>query len=52
MVVEINTHSVSSKYTLDPIHRMMKSTGTPAERQKTKTNVSETQSIHTELVES
>lgn len=34
VVVEVYTHSVSSKYTLDPIHRMMKSTGTPVERQK------------------
>lgn len=46
IVVEVYTHSVSSKYTLDPIHRTMKSTGTPVERQENKTNVSETPLIH------
>lgn len=47
----INTNSVSSKYTLDPIHRMMKNTGTPVEKQKTKTNISEIQSIRIDWFE-
>lgn len=34
MIVEVYTNSVSSKYTLEPIHRMMKSMGTPEEGQK------------------
>lgn len=28
--IKANTHAVSSKYSLDPIHTLMKSTGTPA----------------------
>lgn len=31
VIVDVYTHSVSSKYSLDPIQRAMKSTGTPVE---------------------
>lgn len=49
-VIQVYTNSVSSKYTLDPIHRTMKSTGTPVT--EIKTSVSEMQTLHTKMAES
>lgn len=43
IVVVIYTNSESSKYTLDPIHRTMKKTGTPMENQTGVTGINPNQ---------